>query len=323
MSNLTKYNKIRHIHFLVAIFACVFIISSCNTNNSGTIRETPTRGDIKLLVDESFKTLLQSSIDVFTSIYEDAYITPIYESEPDVINDFLRDTAKVMVVSKPLNESQVLFLNDSLIFPVTTPYFTDAVAFIVSKDNSDTLIRYKEMEGIIKGSFTRWDDLTYHRQSTQPGGIRIILDDARSGNIRFLKEVFNIEGTLPSNFFALENSEEIFDFVARNKDAMGIVSAAYLSNKQNPEQAANLKKINVVSISQPDTDEKTFYRPSQASLMDGDYPFSRQVYFISRESFPGLGTGFVQFATSEQGQRIVLRSGLLPATIPTRVVKMP
>ena len=320
MSNLTKYNKIRRNHLLVTIFACVIIFSSCNTNNSGTIRETPTRGDIKLLVDESFKTMLQSSIDVFTSIYEDAHITPIYESEPDVINDFLRDTAKVMVVGKPLNESQVLFLNDSLIFPVTTPYFTDAVAFIVSKDNSDTLIRYKEMEGIIKGSFTRWDDLTYHRQSTQPGGIRIILDDARSGNIRFLKEVFNIEGSLPSNFFALENSEEIFDFVARNKDAMGIVSAAYLSNKQNPEQSANLKKI---AISQPDTEEKIFYRPSQASLMDGDYPFSRQVYFISRESFPGLGTGFVQFATSEQGQRIVLRSGLLPATIPTRVVKMP
>ena len=287
------------------------------------MRETPTRGNIKLLVDESFEPILQTSINVFTSIYEDAYITPIYMSEPDVINDFLLDTAKVMVVGKPLNESQVQFLNDSLIFPVTTHYFTDAVAFIVSKDNSDTLIRYKEMEGIIKGSFTRWDDLTYHRKSTQAEGIRIILDNSRSGNIRFLKELFNIEGTLPSNFFALENSEEIFDFVARNKDAIGIVSAAFLSNKQNPDQAANLKKINVVAISKPDTDEKTFYRPSQGSLMDGDYPFSRKVYFISRESFPGLGTGFVQFATSEQGQRIVLRSGLLPATIPTRVVKMP
>ena len=133
MSNITKNNKIRHLSLFVSIFACVVFISSC-INNSGVMRETPTRGNIKLLVDESFEPILQTSINVFTSIYEDAYITPIYMSEPDVINDFLRDTAKVMVVGKPLNESQVQFLNDSLIFPVTTHYFTDAVAFIVSKD---------------------------------------------------------------------------------------------------------------------------------------------------------------------------------------------
>jgi phosphate transport system substrate-binding protein len=40
-----------------------------------------------------------------------------------------------------------------------------------------------------------------------------------------------------------------------------------------------------------------------------------------RESFSGLGSGFVSFVAGEKGQRIILKSGLVPATMPIRIIQ--
>jgi len=43
---------------------------------------------------------------------------------------------------------------------------------------------------------------------------------------------------------------------------------------------------------------------------------------INREYFSGLGTGFAQFIAGEKGQRIFLKSGLVPAQMPIRLVEV-
>jgi phosphate transport system substrate-binding protein len=73
--------------------------------------------------------------------------------------------------------------------------------------------------------------------------------------------------------------------------------------------------------SQDNPDGNDFYRPYQGFIADKSYPFIREVYIINRESFTGLGTGFTQWVASDQGQRIVLKMGLVPATMPIRLIK--
>jgi len=43
---------------------------------------------------------------------------------------------------------------------------------------------------------------------------------------------------------------------------------------------------------------------------------------ISLETRSGLGTGFISFAAGDKGQRVVLKSGLMPATKPVRQVRL-
>jgi phosphate transport system substrate-binding protein len=312
--NWHKFN----LALLLPIFILASIISSCGSRNN-SIRETPTSGNIKIAVDESFAPIVETTIETFTTLYPYAYITPDLKYEPDVINDLLRDSVKVIVTGKRLTQEQTQFLNDSLIFPETTPYARDAIAFIVNKNNPDTLLRYEEIYGIFKGSFSRWSDIGL---SNHPGSIRVILDNPRSGNIRYLKEKFNITDTLPNYFFALNSHSEVIDFVAANSDALGIISYAYISDKDNRKQLDLLSKIKVVAISAPNSQEKRYFGPSQGTLYEESYPFCREILFISRETFTGLGSGFIQFATGEQGQRIVLKAGLLPSKMPERNVRV-
>jgi phosphate transport system substrate-binding protein len=83
-----------------------------------------------------------------------------------------------------------------------------------------------------------------------------------------------------------------------------------------------IRKVRVVAVSQQLASDGSYYRPYQGSIYDKSYPFVREIYFISRETFKGLGSGFIQWATAEQGQRIVLKSGLVPATMPIRLVEI-
>jgi phosphate transport system substrate-binding protein len=83
-----------------------------------------------------------------------------------------------------------------------------------------------------------------------------------------------------------------------------------------------INKVNVVAVSQQYINDGSYYRPQQGFIYGKEYPFVREIYLISRETFRGLGSGFINWACAEQGQRIVLKSGLVPATMPIRLVQI-
>ena len=64
----------------------------------------------------------------------------------------------------------------------------------------------------------------------------------------------------------------------------------------------------------------TRYKPYQAYVAQGLYPYTRKVYIISREARTGLGTGFSSFVAGDVGQKIILKMGVLPASMPVRIV---
>ena len=70
------------------------------------------------------------------------------------------------------------------------------------------------------------------------------------------------------------------------------------------------------------TEDDEYYKPYQAYIAQKIYPLWREVYVISKEAYTGLGTGLTAFIASERGQRIVLKFGLVPATMPVRLVEL-
>lgn len=292
---------------------------SCMNGGGTATNETPTRGNIRICVDESFQPLIDTEVFTFTSLYQNAKIKPIYKPEYDVVNDFMNDSVKVMVTSRNLTESQIQYLRDTLVVARTIRFAYDALALITNRENADTLIKYGTVSDIFKGKITNWKEIN---PKSKLDKIRIIFDNNKSGNIRYFRELFELKDTLGSNFYALKNNSEVIDFVSRNKDALGIISVNWISDRDDSLSMSFNRKVNVLAVSQELINDGSFYRPFQGSIYDKSYPFVREVYLISRETFTGLGTGFIQWATGEQGQRIVLKSGLVPATMPIRLVQI-
>ena len=299
-------------------FALLLILFSCKGRNN-MLQETPTRGDIKIIADESFQPLIDTEVFTFTQLYTNARIKTSYKPEYDVINDFMNDSVQTVVTSKKLTEDQIQYLRDSLVVARTLTFAYDGLALVTNKQNKDTLLKYEEVKDIFLGKITDWKELD---PKSRLGGIRIIFDNTKSGNIRYFKDLFEIVEALPGNFFAVNNNPEVIDFVSRNPDALGIVSVNWISDRDDSASMSFSNKVNVIAVSRPFFEDNSYYRPYQGSIYDRSYPFVREIYMITRETFKGLGTGFIQWSTAEQGQRIVLKSGLVPATMPIRLVQM-
>jgi phosphate transport system substrate-binding protein len=303
------------------LFLCIFpiFLISCNSGKPKEITDTPTSGNIKISVDESFQPLIDTEIYTFTSLYQRAQIKPEYKPEFDVVNDFMNDSVKVMVTSRKLSDSQLQYLREDLIIGRTITFAYDALALITNKENLDTLVTYNNVRDIFKGKINNWKEIN---AKSKLGKVSVIFDSNKSGNIRYFKELFEISDSLGKNFYAVKSNTEVIDFVSRNPEAMGIISVNWISDKDDPVSRSFIKKVNVLAISQQFVNDGSYYRPAQGSIANKSYPFIREVYLISRETHKGLGTGFIQWTTSQQGQTIVLKSGLVPATLPVRLVQV-
>ena len=313
----TRHNFLSNMRY--HLIGLLLILASCTGGSKSSLNETPTRGNIRITADESFQPLIDTEVFTFTHLYTNAKVKSDYKPEYDVINDFMNDSVKVIVTSKKLTDYQIQYLRDTQIIARTTTYAYDALAIVTNKENKDTLLKYNTIKDIFLGKISTWKKVN---PKSKLGDIRIIFDNNKSGNIRYFKELFEIKDSLSHNFFAVNNNPEVIDFVSRNPDALGIVSVNWISDKDDSLSMSFINKINVVAVSQLYINDGTYYRPYHGSIYDKSYPFVREVYLISRETFVGLGSGFINWECAEQGQRIVLKSGLVPATMPIRLVQI-
>ena len=319
LSNLVARKTIHTFLLFIQVFGLLLFLASCNIMGKKATNETATRGTTKILSDESFKPLIETEVFTFTHLYTGAKIKVVYKPENDVINDFMNDSLKVIVTSKKLSEDQIRYLRDTLIIARTTTFAYDALALITNHDNKDSLLKYNTVKDIFLGKVKSWKEVN---EKSKLGDIHVIFDNNKSGNIRYFKDLFEIKDSLGKNFYAVNNNAEVIDYVSRNPDALGIISVNWISDKDDSLTMSFIKKINVIAVSQQFVNDGSYYRPHQGFIYDKSYPFVREIYLISRETFTGLGSGFINWACAEQGQRIVLKSGLVPATMPIRLVQI-
>lgn len=108
------------------------------------------------------------------------------------------------------------------------------------------------------------------------------------------------------------------DYVSQNENALGLIGLEWISDKDDSTSNSFMKRIRVMSVA----GDSTHFKPYQAYLALKYYPLARKVTILSREARSGLGSGFMAFVASERGQRIVLKAGLVPVTMPLRVVEI-
>jgi phosphate transport system substrate-binding protein len=166
----------------------------------------------------------------------------------------------------------------------------------------------------MRGEITRWDQIGGNSKA----GIEIVFDNPGSGVVRHLKDSIAKVEKLPANCFAVKNNEAVVDYVSKNKNALGVIGVEWISDSDDSTTNTFLSRAKVVGVS----GDSIHFQPYQAYMALKHYPLTRTITTINREGRTGLGTGFVAFFASERGQRIVLKAGLVPKTMPLRIVQV-
>ncbi len=306
---MLKFNKT----FLILNLS--FLISCVSTPSRPS--DTPTSGDVNVVIDESYTLLFDTEIYTFQSLYKNAHVHANYLPENEAILALMDDSAKVAVINRPLNENEKKQFEKANIFPIETKIAEDAIAFVVNNENPDTNLLYEQIIEMMSGTDSTWKQVNEHSVLS---GIQIIFDNPNSANSRYIAALAHNK-KLPANAFAVKSNPEVIDYVSKNKNALGVVSVNWISDQDDSISRGFLKKIKVLGITKPGNTEK-YYKPYQAYIKTKDYAFCRDVYMINRQTRAGLGMGFVSFVAGDKGQRIILKMGLIPAIAPTRMVEV-
>ncbi len=304
------------------IFSLIFLIffSGCGRHINQKETDTPTSGTIRMGLDDSYSLLMSAEIYAFETFYRNAHIDTLCRNEADIIDAFKKDSIPLMVVNRKLTKSEEDFLMAKQYVARTTLVAFDAVALILNPENPDTDVMYGQVHDIFTGKITSWKQIN---PNTKLGDVKVIFDNYKSGNTRYFREKFKIE-KLPASCFALNNNSEVINYVKTHPEAIGIVSVNWISDKEDTVSHSFLQGIKIASINREGTDgpDATFYTPHPGYIAEGFYPFIREVYMISRQTYSGLAIGFTSYVAGTDGQLIVLRSGLVPATMPVRIVQV-
>jgi phosphate transport system substrate-binding protein len=309
MLNRSNYISIAFL-FLLAI--------ACNNQQSSKPdpTDTMTSGSVKIVVDESYFNLFQTQIYTFESLYPNADIQPTYLPESDALNRLMMDSCKVVIISRDLTSSERKTFEANNLFPISTKIGEDAIALIVHPDNPDSTLFEEDLINILSGKDSVWSQIN---KNSALGKLQIVFDNKGSANARFMKDTLLKGKEFSSNVFALESNPAVIEYVAKTKGAIGFISVNWISDNDDPKVQEINKKIKVLAVSKGSSAP---VKPEQSHIKEKDYPFTRSIYMINRQTRAGLGTGFVSFVAGEKGQLMILKSGLIPGFPPERKIKI-
>lgn len=298
---MSWYNKIFKQHALL-ICIIMYTVSSCNGPHERTDTDTPKKGMIHISVDESFKPVIDSQIQVYEALYPGTKIIAEYKPEAECFRDLIKDSTRMIIVTRGLTDQEEKFYRDSFSYsPIWDKVANDAVAIVVNNNSKDTILTLEKIRGILDGT-TADKEIAVFDGLSATSTVRYAIDSILKG------KSFD-----PKKVFAAKSSLDVINYVSSNDNAIGFVGVSWIGNKEDTSQLSFLKKVKIAAIECTTCDGKPFVKPYQANIMLHRYPLVRGLYYILKENYDGLGGGFANFLIYEKGQLIFRRAYLGPA----------
>jgi phosphate transport system substrate-binding protein len=288
------------------VFGCILLIS-CQSKPSE--KQSYTSGKEQILVDESFAPIIEDQAFLFESTYPNAKLNLLMKSENELLNLFLGDSVQVAILSRELKDDERKHFESKNIKIRLNRFAIDGIALITHNSSKYVNVDVSDIVKILKGEASALESLVF--------------DNANSSTVRYFKELAGIDKLPSTGIYALKSNADVVKYVNDNPGSIGVVGVNWMV--QPPLElepiVEDLKILGVKNIvGRPGAD--AYYKPNQNDIALGKYPLTRSLYVINCEGGAGLGTGFASFITGDRGQRIVLKSGLLPDSIPSREINI-
>ena len=254
------FNRSNFIYF----FCFLVLLSGCATQPNEP-SDTPTSGEVNVVVDESFQQLFDTQIYTFQSLYPNAKVHAKYMSEKDALQRLINDSCKVVVMCRDLTPIERKNFEVSNLFPISTKIAEDAIAIVVHPENTDSSLTVEKVKSILLGKDSVWSQVG--RKSTL-GKITIVFDNNGSANARYMQDTLLLGKSFSKNAFAVKSNPEVIDYVSHNKNAIGILSVNWISDLDDSITHNFLKKVKVLEIKKDSLSEG--YKPFQAYIKTKD-----------------------------------------------------
>ena len=319
---------------IASVAAGAVSLFSCGRAQTGDYH----KGAAYVACDASFRNVMEQEVQVFEHNYPGSNVMDIYVDEDAAIDSLLDmdNHIRLAVTSRPLDKKEISYLNSNNRSVHQQAIAVDAVALIVNPENPIEYIDNNDLVDILTGKFTTWDSIV-------PGGktlgkILVAFDHQGSSTARYMRDSLMNGAPFGPNVYAQKAPREVFDIVAKTKNAIGIIGASWLTDDMSggelsAEEIARLSDVDATAemtsfvtdvklLPVQGIDELQTYLPTQYNIFTGKYPYYRQIYLISTSIPSSVGHSFFTFVTSAVGQKVILSTGVCPKVITPQFVEL-
>lgn len=321
LKNISQSSQSNRLAFIGLLTISVVIVFSVACNRKGQkIENTATTGNTRIAVDETFKPIVEALLPVFHAVYSYANVEVDYIPEVDALNALFRDSVYLAIVPRSLTKDEISYFNSKKLFPKETKVALDGIAVLVHPSNTDTLFTMNQLKKIFLGEINNWNQIN---PDSKRGTLKVVVDNPKSSIVRFVVDSITGSANLGTNVSAFEYNRDVVEFVSQTPNAIGLIGVSWISDRNDPSCLTFLKKVHIAAISKAEKAiPENSYQPYQAYFATGKYPLTRYMYIINTEPRAGLSTGFSAFAAGDKGQRIILKTGILPYMQPVRLIQV-
>lgn len=282
------------------MFLLLLSIQSCKKDIEK--KEAYKKGNLTIVADPSYENLGSAFADVYQAQYPEAKINFQFEPEDLAIVDFLNGKYTFAMVSRDLTaKERKLVFDNSKINIVTSQIACDATILITSVKNPISAISLSDIKN---NAFT--DQGNY------------VFDGGNSSNLNTLTRTVKYKIPKNQKIRALKDAYQVIENIKSNSQLIGVIGFDILSDQGDPKVQEILKQVKILAV---EVNNKNIY-PTVPNLRENKYPFTKRLYMHNREAGFFLGSGFLRFCGSQQGQLIVSRLGLQPYNIYPRKVEI-
>ncbi len=288
------------------------VLSACgNGKRSDGRTDTPISGTIKFAADESFAPIIEEELQTYQYRFPKTHLLPIYTDDNTGMKLLIDQKVNLFFTSHKLEKGEEALIQTKGPIPSVFPIGYDGIAFIVNKNNKDSLLTVNQIKQILGGKVKQWVQVS--KQNFQKD-IEIVFDSKASATLHFVADsILGGQKNMSKNIVAAKNTSSVIEYVHNTPNAIGVVGSNWLYDRRDTTNTTFKKGIRVVAVSQTtQAAPSNSWQPYQAYLLNGRYPFVRTIYAIVADPHKALPWAFANFITGPIGQMIVLKAGLLP-----------
>ena len=317
----------------LALLAALLTLSACDDKKRTDV-STAT-----LVCDNSFENIMKQEIDVFEYVHPKNFILCRYVPQAEAFDSLFKGNTRTAVVGRDLTKDERISLKKKYPNLRSMKIAVDAVALITNPENRVDMVSLSELRDILEGRTTRGSELS---PMGDDRNINVVFDSQGSGLATFMRDSVMGGAKFGPNVTAAGSIDSVFSVVKHHKGAIGVIGVSWLTRDLEVDTTAMAEKVkelqsdkavvgqeindrmdasgvNVLAVMNSDA---RACKPYQQYIYDGSYPLTRPIYMITTGSPVGAVGRFYTFVTSTEGQKLIMKTGILPARMQVNVYEV-
>ncbi|MFM1897819.1 MAG: hypothetical protein RL577_59 [Bacteroidota bacterium] len=266
-------------------------------------QDVPTAGHLKTAFDAGDSFVVNQWLDQFEVDYPNAHIEPVFMSETQMLQAVEQSQIESFYLHRYLDSHEVRALESRGVQVRSVEVAKTSVAVVVGRQSSLNQLSWKE----------------FYFHLTQKG---VWVCDRKGSELRSAIG-YAKNGSLDSSTWRVLEAGSLDALMAKlNQDptAIGLVSLNAIADKKDALSLQYRGECKPLTLENTQTGE--FVGPFQSDIVRNRYPMIQPIVAYDLQGYSGLAAGLMAFVSSQPGQIIAKKSGLLPYTQPARTIQL-